>query len=146
MPSHFEKRVVPYTPEQMFKLVADVEHYPSFLPWCLSAMITPITENSFKALLRVGHGGFHDTFTSIVRLTPHSEINVHYGGGPLKTLENRWQFAPTENNGCEISFYVSFSMKSVFFGKMMDLFFDHAFRKMVGAFEKQAHTLYGNKQ
>lgn len=143
MPRHFEKRVVPYSPQQMYDLVADVARYPEFLPWCLDSHVVRTQDNKLTAVLHVGYKAFHDTFTSHVTLEPPKKISVEYGGGPLKSLGNVWEFAPADNGGCEVSFFVSFEFKSVLLGAMMDLFFDNAFCRMVGAFEKRAGALYG---
>ncbi|MGE4351599.1 MAG: type II toxin-antitoxin system RatA family toxin [Bdellovibrionales bacterium] len=146
MPHHFEKRTVPYSCEQMYNLVADVERYPDFLPWCQKATVIRHGEDQMKAILAVGHKSFHETFTSLVSLTPPSGITVEYGGGPLKHLNTRWTFTPLEGNRCEITFDLSFSFKSFLLSAMMDLFFDKAFRRMVSAFEERAQELYDKKE
>ncbi|MDD3181541.1 MAG: type II toxin-antitoxin system RatA family toxin [Alphaproteobacteria bacterium] len=143
MPRHFEKRILPYTCEQVYALVADVEHYPDFLPWCIEANVIRNEENCMRAILSVGYKSFRETFTSLVRLEPPHAITVEYGGGPLKHLSTHWAFKPIDDHQCEISFSLSFELKSFLFGAMMDLFFDKAFRSMVSAFEARAHQLYG---
>jgi len=143
MPRHFEKRVLPYTPRQMFDLVADVARYPEFLPWCLEAHVVRSDDASLKAVLLVGYSALHDTFTSHVTLDPYKEITVAYGGGALKSLNNTWTFHPVGEDCCEINFFVAFEFKSFLMGAMMELFFDKAFCHMVAAFEKRAVELYG---
>lgn len=145
MPRHFEKRILPYSCEQVYNLVADVEHYPAFLPWCLEATVYRKEQNYMRAILAVGYKSFRETFTSLVTLDPYQSITVSYGGGPLKQLTTEWGFAPLGESKCEVSFFLSFEFKSVLFGAMMDLFFDKAFRSMVSAFEKRAQELYGEK-
>ncbi len=142
MPRHFEKRSVPYTPAQMYALVADVESYPVFLPWCLGCEIKERNGDSMKADLIVGTKAFQDRFTSIVNFEAPRAIRVEYGGGPLAHLRNEWTFAETENGGCELSFFVDFAPRSRLIGVMIDVFFDKAFRKMAAAFEKRARALY----
>jgi len=146
MPRHFEKRVLPYTPEQMYALVADVARYPEFLPWCLEATVVRAEQDVLKAVLLVGHKSFHDTFTSIVKLDPPHGLSVTYGGGPLKSLSNVWTFEPAGQAGCEITFFVSFEFKSFLLGAMMDVFFESAFCRMVSAFEQRAAQLYGESK
>lgn len=146
MPQHFEQRQLPYSQEQLFALVADIERYPEFLPWCLGARICEHKRNELTADLVVGYKSFHEKFTSLVTLKPSTLISIKYGGGPLKHLNNEWRFMPGDtSHSCNLAFYVDFSMKSAFFGRIMDLFFDQAFRKMVGAFEKRAADLYGHE-
>ena len=91
---------------------------------------------SFKAL--------REKLTSRVEKVRPSEIKVHYLDGPLRDLDNRWQFRPLSDQSCEIDFAVDFSFRNALFEKLAGQYFDRAFRKMVGAFEKRAEQLYGN--
>lgn len=143
MPRHFEKRVLPYSCEQVYALVADVERYPEFLPWCLEATVIRNQQDDMRAVLAVGYKSFRETFTSLVHLAPPYAITVEYGGGPLKRLTTQWDFKPLGETECEISFFLAFEFKSFLFGAMMDLFFDKAFLSMVSAFEERARDLYG---
>ncbi|MDD2325463.1 MAG: type II toxin-antitoxin system RatA family toxin [Alphaproteobacteria bacterium] len=146
MRRHLEKRILPYTAEQMYALVADVEHYPTFLPWCLGAEITRKNDKEMTAILQIGWKGLRDAFVSHVALDAPHAIVVTYGGGPLKHLENEWRFSPLPDGRCEVTFFVAFDFKSVLLGTLMDLFFDSAFCKMVGAFEERATEIYPNKE
>ncbi len=64
MPTHAERQIVPYTPDQLFDVVADVAKYPQFLPWCVGARIRSRTANMLTADLTIGFGPFRETFTS----------------------------------------------------------------------------------
>ncbi|MDD5585548.1 MAG: type II toxin-antitoxin system RatA family toxin [Alphaproteobacteria bacterium] len=143
MPQHFEQRILPYLPDKMFDLVADIERYPEFLPWCREARICSRKGNAITAELVVGHKVFRDAFTSVVTLDRPNRISVNYGGGPLSQLSNEWRFAPINGNGCELTFYVDFAFRSPVIGAMINVFFDKAFRKMAAAFEERAKELYG---
>ena len=142
MPRHIEKRRVPYTPAQMFDLVAAIDRYPDFLPWCQKAVIHQRTEGGVVAELYVGAKGFNERFTSIVSFEPHSLVKVRYGGGALAHLSNEWRFDPLPDGGCEITFFVDFAVKSVLKTILMDAFFEYAFKKMVRSFEARANELY----
>jgi coenzyme Q-binding protein COQ10 len=144
MPQHFEKQFVPFTPRQMFDLVAAIENYPSFLPWCLQAVVSERTETSAKAVLTVGARAFRERFTSFVTFDAPRTIKVRYGDGPLSHLENSWIFHEAEG-GCVIEFFVDFHFRSRLLGSMMDLFFDKAFKKIVESFKKKAEELYGKE-
>lgn len=144
MPRHFEQRFLPFTPAQLFALVADVERYPEFLPWCLGAKIRERqSDNAFTADLVIGYKALREKFTSVVTLDEPDMISVRYVAGPLKHLNNEWRFTEAAG-GCDIAFYVDFGFRSSLLGSMMDLFFDKAFRKMVVAFEGRAEELYGH--
>ena len=89
MATHAEKRVLPYTPDQLFDLVAGVEHYPEFLPWCLGARIRSRRDNVIVADLIIGFKGIRESFTSRVTLNePGMRIDVAYLDGPFRYLNN----------------------------------------------------------
>jgi coenzyme Q-binding protein COQ10 len=143
MPQHYERRQLPYTPKQMFDLVADIERYPEFLPWCLAAKITGRDGNAITADLVIGYRAIRESFTSLVDLEPGRRISVRYVSGPLAKLTNEWSFEPAGRKQCTISFFVDFRFRSLLLSRLMDMFFDVAFRRMVTAFETRAKQLYG---
>ena len=144
MPTHAEKRIVPYSPDQMYALVADVETYPEFLPWCVGARIKKREGNVFFADLMIGYKLIRERFTSRVELH-HDErrISVNYTDGPFRYLNNHWVFVEQDDGGCLIDFYVDFEFKNVVLQRVMGLFFNEAVRRMVQAFEDRAKVLYG---
>lgn len=144
MPTHAEKKTLPHTPDQLFDLVADVERYPEFLPWCLDCRITEReSENVFFADLVIGYKIFREKFVSRVHLTPKKSIRVEYVNGPLKYLSNEWDFIDNGDGTCTIDFFVDFEFKNPFFQKVMGVFFNEVVRRMVGAFEERALEIYG---
>ena len=144
MPTHAEKRVLPYTPEQMYDLVADIEKYPEFLPWCLAARIRKRDGNVVYADLIIGFKMIRERFTSRVTLSPPGRIDVSYTEGPFSYLNNHWIFSPTETGGCLIDFYVDFEFRSKMLQKIIGVLFNEAVRRMVAAFETRARQLYGD--
>lgn len=142
MPEHYERRILPYTPEQMFDLVADIEKYPEFLPWCRSVRILNRKGNRVTASLEAGSKVLNDAFTSVVTFERPTKISVSYGGGSLKRLDNEWGFA-AHKDGCEVTFALAFAFRSALLGGMMSLAFDRAFRTMAAAFEERARAVYG---
>ena len=144
MPTHAEKRTVPYSPEQMYALVADVETYPEFLPWCVGARIKKREGDVFFADLMIGYKLIRERFTSRVELHPEERrIDVTYTDGPFKYLNNHWIFVEQGDGGCLIDFYVDFEFKNLVLQRVMGLFFNEAVRRMVQAFEDRAKALYG---
>ncbi|WP_010413455.1 type II toxin-antitoxin system RatA family toxin [Citromicrobium sp. JLT1363] len=143
MPGIHQKRVLPYSPEQMFDLVADVKSYPKFLPWVIATRIQSDSETEMVADMVVGFKAIREKFTSRVEKKRPRSIRVHYVDGPLSDLQNDWQFEPAEG-GCEIDFCVDFTFKSKIFETLAGAYFDRAFRRMMTAFEERAHELYGN--
>ena len=143
MPRHAETRTLPYTPEQMFDLVADVGRYAEFLPWVNAARIRSNTSTEMVADLIVGFKGLRETFTSKVRKARPDSIHVDYLDGPLKYLTNDWAFRPAPG-GCEVDFAVDFAFKNKMFEMLAGQVFGQALRKMIGAFEERAATLYAS--
>ena len=143
MPRHTEKRVLPYSPEQLFDLVADVGRYPEFLPWVSATRVRSDTGNDMVADLVVGFKAIKETFTSRVHKTPPARIEIDYIEGPLKYLHNSWRFEPDGKGGTDVHFCVDFAFKSRIFETLAGQMFDRALRRMIGAFEARAHALYG---
>ena len=134
--------MIAYTPEQLFDLVADVERYPQFLPWCVKATIKSKTEHELVADLTIGFGPFRETFTSRVTLECPSRIRVRYEKGPFRYLNNVWTFTP-DPRGCLVDFFVDFEFRSRLLQNAMGVVFNEGVRLMVSAFIKRARDIYG---
>jgi coenzyme Q-binding protein COQ10 len=143
MPTHAEQRLLPYTAEQLFDLVADIERYPEFLPWCLGARIRERNPTHIVADLLIGFKMVRERFTSRVTLDRPRRIDVAYTDGPFRYLNNHWEFVPQASGGCLIDFYVDFEFRSRMLQKIIGMLFNEAVKRMVGAFESRARHLYG---
>jgi coenzyme Q-binding protein COQ10 len=141
MPTHAEKRILPYRPEEMFDLVARVDRYPEFLPWCKAARITRREGDVFYADLVVAFKVFRERFSSKVTLHDKSLIDVEYINGPFRYLNNHWKFDPVPE-GCVVDFYVDFEFHSKILQNLIGLLFNEAVQRMVAAFEARAQQLY----
>lgn len=143
MPRHNETRHLPYTPEQMFDLVADVRSYAEFLPWVSGIRVRSNSDTEMVADMIVGFKGLRETFTSKVHKRRAEEVRVDYLDGPLKHLHNLWAFRSDGEGGVLVDFEVEFEFKNRLFEMLAGQVFDSALRKMIGAFEKRAAELYG---
>ncbi len=143
MPKHHETRRLPYTPEQMFALVADVGRYAEFLPWVVAVRVRADSETEMTADLIVGFMALREKFTSKVTKTRPTAIHVDYIEGPLAYLLNDWAFRPDGEGGCFVDFSVDFAFRSRIFETIAGQMFGMALRKMIGAFEERAAKLYG---
>jgi coenzyme Q-binding protein COQ10 len=143
MPKHSETRRLPYTPEQMFELVADVRRYPEFLPWVSAMRVRKDDEAETLADMIVGFKGLRETFTSKVTKQRPEAIRVEYIEGPLKYLNNDWRFRPDGDSACFVDFSVDFAFKNRMFEMLAGQVFGVALRRMIGAFEERAAKLYG---
>ena len=142
MPTHAETRRVAYRPEQLFDLVAEVDKYPKFLPWCVGARVRSRSATELVADLTIGFGPFRENFTSRVTLDRPGRISVRYENGPFRYLNNVWRFAP-DPAGCKVDFYVDFEFRSRLLQAAIGVVFNEAVRRMVGAFNKRAREVYG---
>lgn len=148
MPTFTTTRTVPYTPEQMFALVADVERYPEFLPLCTGLRVLrresdDADRDVLVARMSVGYRNIAESFTSRVTLAPQqSRIVVEYVDGPFSHLTNRWTFTPN-GAGADVQFYINYEFRSRMLGLMMGAVFERAFQKFAEAFEERARKIYG---
>ena len=146
MPTHAERKIVPYSPEQLFDLVADVGKYPQFLPWCVASRVRSHIGCELVANLTIGFGPFRESFTSRVILDRPHRVKVRYENGPFRYLNNQWDFAPHALGdilGTEVAFFVDFEFRSRILQAAIGLGFNEAVRRMVNAFLKRAHDVYG---
>ena len=148
MIKHSEQRLLPYSREQMFELVADIESYPAFIPWCAKVKVTSEKNDEFKkcnvveADMRVSFKVISETFSSRVFLDRNSrEIIVTYLTGPFKYLNNKWTFKESAD-GCLVSFNVEFEFKSRIMQRLIGVVFHEAMRRIVKSFEKRAEELF----
>ncbi len=147
MPRHAETRDLPYTPDQMYALVADVEKYPEFLPWTAAARIrsredTPEGEVVLADLV-ISFKVFRERFGSRVVLHPDTRvIETEYIDGPFKHLQSEWRFEPIDG-GCHVHFWVDFEFRNALIGRVVGTVFNEAMRRVVAAFENRAKQLYG---
>ena len=148
MPTHAEKQILPYRPDQMFDLVADVGKYPQFLPWCVGARIRERRPTEVIADLVIGFKMIREKFTSRVSLTPPADgvvprIDVAYIDGPMRHMSNKWVFN-AHPGGTLIDFHVDFEFRSKILETLIGALFGEAVKRMVNAFEIRAAKLYGS--
>ena len=143
MPRHSETKYLPYPPEQLFDLVADVARYDEFLPWVVAVRVRSSSETETIADLVVGFNAFKERFTSRVTKQRPTDICVDYIEGPLKYLKNEWRFEAGPSDGTNVHFSVDFAFRSRIFEALAGQMFDRALRRMIGAFEQRAAALYG---
>lgn len=149
MPTHAEKRDVPYSADEMYALVADIESYEAFLPWVQASRIRsrkeqPDGSEVIEADLIVSFKVFREKFRSEVTLRPEErKIDVAYLEGPFRYLNNHWRFEPKGEDRCLIDFFVDFEFKSRTLQAVIGVVFNQAMQRIVRAFEQRAEDLYG---
>lgn len=148
MPTHSETRVLPYSAQQMYDLVADVESYPKFLPWNAAARIRsrrPLPEGGelMEADLVISFKVFRERFGSRVTLWPEEKrIDTEYLDGPFRYLKSWWRFEDVPE-GAQVEFFVDFEFRNAILQKIIGVVFNEAMHRIVRAFEKRADELYG---
>ena len=148
MPTHAEKKVLPYSAQQMYDLVADVASYPKFLPWCAAARIRSRRPQDaceiMDADLVISFKVFRERFGSRVTLWPADmRIDTEYLDGPFRHMRSNWTFRDLEAGGCEVDFFVDFEFKNKLLQSVIGVVFNEAMQRIVKAFENRAADLYG---
>lgn len=144
MPKFTEKKILPYSPAQVFGIVSDVAKYPDFLPWCVGARVYGKKPNQFDADVIIGFKMFRERFTSRVTLAENEKVDVDYIKGPMNRLYNHWRFIEQEDGSCLVDFEVDFEFNSKLLNDLIGGLFGKACEKMVAAFEERANALYGD--
>ncbi|MEM9147058.1 MAG: type II toxin-antitoxin system RatA family toxin [Pseudomonadota bacterium] len=149
MPTHAECRPMPYSADEMFALIAEVERYPQFLPWCSASRVRarhtlPDGAEVIEADLVISFKVYRERFGSRVTLhRAERKIDVAYLDGPFRYLDNHWHFKPTGPNSCDVEFFVDFEFKSRALQLVIGAVFNQAMQRIVRAFEARAEDLYG---
>ena len=149
MPTHNETRILCYTAQQMYDLVADVAVYPQFLPWCVAARVKSVTPDGptqvMAADLVISFKVFRERFVSRVVLYPDDLfIDTEYLDGPFKYMKSTWRFEAVPE-GCAVTFFVDFEFKNIILQGVIGLVFNEAMQRIVRAFETRADALYTQK-
>lgn len=147
MPTHSETKILPYTAQQMYDLVADVARYPEFLPWCSAARVKSVTPDGdtevMEADLVISFKVFRERFTSRVVLLPTEyKIDTEYLDGPFRYMKSNWAFSDVDG-GCEVRFFVDFAFRNMILERLIGVVFNEAMLRIVRAFETRAKALYG---
>jgi coenzyme Q-binding protein COQ10 len=144
MTTHTETRILPYTADLMYAVVADVEKYPQFLPWVTGLRIVRrLSDTAFDAEMRVGFAGLTERYISRVTLDPaaHTIDVVKTEGGPFRRLENHWRFTPKSDTTCEVTFAIAFEFKNPLLNAVAGRAFQTVMLQMSAAFEARAKTM-----
>lgn len=153
MTIHRDVQHSPYSSRQIYDLVADVQRYPQFLPWCRAARILRRESDTvFLAELVIAYKALSERYTSRVVLEPAEDANAEHRihvkmtDGPFHHLTNEWRFLPKEGGGTRIEFELDFAFRSKILEGLLGKFFGVAAGKMAEAFAKRADALYGASQ
>lgn len=137
--------LVPYSAEQMFALVEDIERYPDFVPWIASAERLEGTDEQVTGRLSMERGGLRETFTTRNFLKRPREMLMTLVDGPFKTFEGRWTFEPLGDRGVKVGLTIRFEFANAMLGMLLSRTFEKNCAEMIDAFVARARAVYGKK-
>lgn len=130
--------------ERMFDLVARVEDYPQFLPWCGGASAVTRPDGSVLAAVTIAFKGLRQTFSTINRHRGHDAIDMELAEGPFRSLQGRWTFVALREDACRVEFSLDYQFGPGLLGKVLAPVFDHIAGSMVEAFVRRAEQAPSN--
>lgn len=137
--------LVPYSAHEMFGLVADVESYSQFLPWCGGSRILSRDEDSVAAEIEIAYSGVHKTFTTINRMQTDKMIEMRLVEGPFKHLFGYWGFLALDERACKVSLDMEFEFSNAMLGLVMGPVFSRIANDLVDSFRRRGEQLYGKR-
>jgi ribosome-associated toxin RatA of RatAB toxin-antitoxin module len=142
MPQISRSALVPYSVEQMYKLVNDVKSYPDFLPGCVGSRVLSSGNNEMTASVDVAKAGISKTFVTHNTLSDNKSISMQLVDGPFRKLMGGWHFTPLSEDACKVELHLDFE----FTNKLIELAFGKVFKELAGnmvqAFTQRAREIY----
>ena len=146
MPLISRNALVPYSVEEMYRLVEDIESYPQFLPWCRSTEVLERKECEVRASIEIAKGALNKSFTTLNRMQQNKIIEMRLISGPFKQLEGFWRFdALKDASASKISLDLEFEFESKLIAMAVGSIFNQIANTMVDAFTKRAVEVYGER-
>lgn len=146
MPSVHKSALLHHSAERMYELVADVESYPQFLPWCGGAVLHERTMRHMIASIAIDYRGIRQSFTTENELHAPHRITMKLRDGPFSSLDGLWHFHTLRHDACKVEFRLDYTFKSGLLGQALVPVFDHIARSFVDAFVKRADQLASSGQ
>jgi len=137
--------LVPYTSDEMYVLVNDIESYPSFLPWCTEATILSQQEESLTATLSMALGKIKQSFTTENTMQDGSRIDIQLIEGPFKHLSGYWRFIQEDEQSCHIHLHMHFEFKNKIIKHTLGKAFYKVMDTLVESFAQRAQQIYGSR-
>jgi ribosome-associated toxin RatA of RatAB toxin-antitoxin module len=137
--------LVPYSADAMYGLVADVERYGEFLPWCGGARILARADDALTASVDIAYRGVHKSFTTRNRLEPGRSMEMQLVDGPFRKLHGYWRFDPLDAEACKVSLDLDFDFSNRLLGMVIGPVFESIANSLVDSFRSRAEALYGRR-
>ena len=135
--------LVPFSADQMYRLVEDVESYPDFLPWCADATLHSREGNIVIGSVLMSKGALRKRFKTRNVMTPDESRTLELIDGPFRSLEGEWLFEAIEDAGSKVSLNIEFDFDSPMTDRLLGRFFEDICNTMVRSFTDRAIVIYG---
>jgi ribosome-associated toxin RatA of RatAB toxin-antitoxin module len=135
--------LVQYSASAMYRLVEDIESYPTFLPWCSRTEVLKRDERSTVATIHISYSGLRQAFTTENFKEPGEAIVMNLVQGPFKHLHGEWRFKPLGEGACKVDFRLNYELSNSLFETLLGPMFHHIADTLVDAFVKRAEALSG---
>lgn len=137
--------LVPYGADEMFGLVADIESYGRFLPWCGGSRILAREPGSLTAAIDIAYHGVHKTFTTRNKLIPGRAMELQLVDGPFKFLHGSWRFEALEDKACKVSLDLEFEFANRLLALVIGPVFNNIANGLVESFRQRAEAIHGRR-
>jgi ribosome-associated toxin RatA of RatAB toxin-antitoxin module len=134
--------IVPYSAAAMYALVAEIERYPEFLPWCSGTEVLEQSEDKTTATIKVSYRGVRQEFTTENRNTPGERIELTLVRGPFRAFRGEWRFTPLGEGGCKVELTLAYQFSSAVLDRLAGPVFDYIANTFVDAFVGRAEALH----
>jgi ribosome-associated toxin RatA of RatAB toxin-antitoxin module len=143
MSSISKKITVPYTADQMYDLVYDINSYSKFIPLCISSEVHEEQDHKSRATMKIAKGKIGFEFTTVNTIEKGRSISINLENGPFKSLKGVWRFIPLGTHECIITLHFEFEFSNKLLGVALGGLFKQLCDSMVKSFRKQAAVRYG---
>ena len=137
--------LVPYSPQEMFALVDDIDSYPEFLPWCSDARVVSRSDDEVCASISISKSGVDKSFVTCNRNQKNKMIEMRLKEGPFRHLQGYWRFDPLGDEGCKVSLDLEFEFSSRVLGMVIGPVFNQVANSLVDSFQQRALDVYGRR-
>ena len=136
--------LVPFSASQMFDLVAQVERYPEFMPWCGGAVVTERSDHGMRASITIALAGIRQTFTTQNQHDYPHKIDLKLVDGPFSELTGEWVFSPLAQDACKVLFTLNYAFSSRTLEALVGPIFNRIASSFIDSFTQRAQVMYGN--
>ncbi len=137
-----QKSLVPYSAEQMYRLVNNYADYPQFVPGCVASRVVVEGQTQQIGELTISKAGISQTFSTRNTMIENRSIKMQLVDGPFKFLHGEWKFSELDDKCCEISFSLNFEFSNTLISLAFGKIFTHLTTRMVEAFKQRAKEVY----